>query len=268
MSEGRVRIDVSGHVAEVVLTRPDKHNALDGEMFQAIDAAIAQVRSTAGVRAVVLHGEGPSFCSGLDVGALMGGGGLTIDDLLERPSGQRANLAQRVSVGWMELPMPVIAALHGNVFGGGMQIALGADVRIAAPTAKLSIMEAKWGLVPDMGITATLPRLMPADRALELTCTARVVSGEEAAALGLVTSTDDDPISAARALAAEIADRSPDAVRAVKRLYGAAWPGGGDAGLALESELQRPLLGSPNQIAAVMAGMRGEPGEFTDPDPA
>ncbi|CAB4938391.1 unannotated protein [freshwater metagenome] len=265
MSEQRVRVDVSGPVAEVVLSRPDKHNALDGEMFQALDAAVAQVRAATGVRVVVLHGEGASFCSGLDVAALTGGSGLSVEDLLARAPGERANLAQRVCIGWADLPVPVIAALQGSVYGGGMQIALGADIRIAAPGAKLSIMEVKWGLVPDMGITATLPRLMPADRAKELTYTARVVSGAEAAELGLVTRTADDPLAAARELAAQIADRSPDAVRATKRLYDAAWPGGGDAGLLLETELQTPLLGSPNQIAAVVAGMSGEPGKFTDP---
>ena len=160
----------------------------------------------------------------------------------------------------------MIAAIHGNCFGGGLQIALGADIRIAAPDAKLSVMEIKWGLVPDMGITQALPRLLPVDVAKELTFTGRIVSGRDAAALGLVTRTDDDPLAAALALAEEIAGKSPDAVRAAKRLYDQTWVGDdAAAALTLESELQSGLIGSPNQIAAVMAGMSGERPVFTDP---
>src|SRR3954463_13026570 len=185
MSE-RVRIEVSAsdHVATVTLDRPDKHNALDGAMFEGILEAAAEVAATPGVRAVVLHGEGPSFCSGLDVASLMSGP-ISLEDILERNG--RANLAQRTCTDWIHLPGPVIAAIHGNCFGGGLQIALGADIRIATPDARLSIMEGKWGLVPDMGITSTLPRLLRLDVAKELTYTARVLTGTEAAELGLVT---------------------------------------------------------------------------------
>jgi enoyl-CoA hydratase/carnithine racemase len=267
MNEQRIRLAVADHVATVTLARPEKHNALDGDMFLAIVDAAREVAATPGVRVVVLHGEGPSFCSGLDVAALMGGGPVSTDDLLAREDGRRANLAQRVSLDWMELAVPVIAAIHGNCLGGGLQIALGADVRIAAPDARLSVMEARWGLVPDMGITATLPRLVRSDVAKELTYTARVLSGEEAAALGLVTRLAGDPLAAAQELAGEIAGRSPDAVRAAKRLYDTAWNGPVDAGLVLESELQGALIGSPNQLAAVMAGMAKQPGEFADPEP-
>src|SRR4051812_46976243 len=190
MSE-RVRIEVADHVATVTLTRPDKHNALDGAMFEAILGAAEHLAGTSGVRAVVLHGEGPSFCSGLDVASLMSGP-ISLDDILER-DGRRANLAQRACTDWIDLPMPVIAAVHGSCFGGGLQIALGADVRIATPDARLSVMESKWGLVPDMGITSTLPRLVRIDVAKELTYTARVLSGAEAAELGLVTRVAGDP---------------------------------------------------------------------------
>jgi enoyl-CoA hydratase/carnithine racemase len=265
MSEQRTRVTLDGHVATVTLTRPQKHNALDAAMFEAIDAAAGEVAATPGVRAVVLHGEGPSFCSGLDVGSFMGEEGPGFE-ILEARSGPRdANLAQRVATNWLDLPFPVIAAIHGNCFGGGMQIALGADVRIAAPDARLSIMEARWGLVPDMGITHTLPRVMRLDVARELTYTARRVSGEEAAALGLVTRVAADPLAAAQELAEEIAGRSPDAVRAAKRLYGETWPAPAGGALELETELQTALMGSPNQIAAVVAGMSGEPAQFTDP---
>jgi enoyl-CoA hydratase/carnithine racemase len=267
MSEQRVSIEHDGHVAVVTLTRPDKHNALDGPMFEGIVAAAAEVAATPGVRAVVLHGDGPSFCSGLDIASLITGP-VSLDDILERESGQKGNAAQRVATDWIDLPMPVIAAIHGNCFGGGLQLALGADIRIAAPDAKLSVLEVKWGLVPDMGITSSLPRILPADVAKELTYTGRVVSGEEAAALGLVTRTAADPLAAALELAHEIAGRSPDAVRAAKQLYDTAWNAPVEEGLLLETDLQRALIGSPNQIAAVTAGMTKQPGEFADPAPA
>ena len=265
MAEQRVRFEVADHVATVTLTRAEKHNALDGAMFLGILDAARQAAETPGVRVVVLHGEGKSFCSGLDVASFMSGDGpLSNDDLLRRESGKAGNVAQRVCTDWVDLPVPVIAAIHGNCLGGGLQIALGADVRFAAPDAKLSIMEAKWGLVPDMGITRTLPRLLRADVAKELTYTARVLTGEEAAELGLVTHVAGDPLAAAQALAAEIAGRSPDAVRAAKRLYDTAWSGPLEEGLLLETELQVSLLGSPNQLEAVRAGFLSEPAAFTD----
>jgi enoyl-CoA hydratase/carnithine racemase len=266
VTDDRVRIEVgAGGVATVTMVRGDKHNALDQAMFDALTGAADQLAGDASVRAVVLHGEGKSFCSGLDVASFMGGKGGT-GVLLNRDDGRVANFAQRVSYDWSLVPAPVIAAIHGNCFGGGLQIALGADIRIAAPDAKLSIMEIKWGLVPDMGITQTLPRLVPVDVAKELTFTGRLVSGAEAAALGLVTRTADDPLAAAVTLAGEIAERSPDAVRAAKRLYDETWVSD-DAGAALarESELQAGLIGRPNQIAAVTAGMSGERPVFADP---
>ncbi|MGH2908778.1 MAG: crotonase/enoyl-CoA hydratase family protein [Solirubrobacteraceae bacterium] len=263
MSE-RVSVVVEGHVATVTLTRPGKHNALDVPMFDAILATASRLRDETGVRAVVLHGEGPSFCSGLDVVSIMQAGG-GVSALADRVRGDVPNWFQRASHDWLTLPMPVIAALHGSVLGGGLQIALGADVRIAAPDARLSVMEVKWGLIPDMGITRTLPRLVAIDVAKELTYTGRTVSGEEAATLGLVTRVSDDPLAAARELAEQIAARSPDAVRRAKRLYENAWTGETAQTLALEAELQLELVGSPNQLAAVAAGFSGEPAAFADP---
>src|SRR3954470_13896624 len=174
MDEPRVRIEVEDHVAVVSLNRPDKHNALDGAMFEGILAAAEEVAETPGVRAVVLHGNGKSFCSGLDVASLMSGP-ISMDDILQR-NGRRANVAQRACTDWIDLPVPVIAAIHGNCFGGGLQIALGADIRIAAPDARLSVMESRWGLVPDMGITSTLPRLAGIDIPKELTYTGGVIT--------------------------------------------------------------------------------------------
>ena len=219
----------SGGVATVTMVRADKHNALDQAMFEALQEAALALAADTSVRAVVLHGEGKSFCSGLDVASFMGyRGGTKV--LLTRADDHPANFAQRVTYDWSMVPAPVIAAIHGNCFGGGLQIALGADIRIAAPDAKLSIMEIKWGLVPDMGITQTLPRLLPIDVAKEL--------------------------------AAEIASRSPDAMRAAKRLYDTSWHAPVEEGLLLETELQTGLIGSPNQIEAVRAGMAKEPANF------
>ncbi|MCP9273909.1 crotonase/enoyl-CoA hydratase family protein [Mycolicibacterium arenosum] len=266
MSEDRVRVRMGDSgVATVTMVRADKHNALDQAMFEGLVAAAAQVAADTSVRAVVLHGEGKSFCSGLDVASFMSGRGGT-GVLLERDGDHVANLAQSVSYDWSLVPAPVIAAIHGNCFGGGLQIALGADIRIAAPDAKLSVMEVKWGLVPDMGITQALPRLVPIDVAKELTFTGRIVSGSDAFALGLVTRNSGDPLAAALELAEEIAQKSPDAVRAAKRLYDETWVSDDARGaLKLESELQTGLIGSPNQIAAVMAGMSGEKPVFADP---
>jgi enoyl-CoA hydratase/carnithine racemase len=260
----RVCVEVADHVATVTLTRPDKHNALDVAMFDAILSAAQRLAAEPGVRAVVLHGAGPSFCSGLDVVSIMSAG-KGVAGLTDRVHGEVPNWFQRASHDWLTLPVPVIAALHGNVFGGGLQIALGADIRIAAPDAKLSVMEVKWGLIPDMGITRTLPRLVAIDVAKELTYTGRVVSGTEAASLGLVTRVAEEPLAAARELAAEIASRSPDAVRRAKRLYEQSWTGADADTLALEAELQLELIGSPNQLAAVTAGFSKEPAQFTDP---
>ena len=263
MSADRVRIEVAGHVALVTLARPEKHNALDPPLFQAIVSAARELAARPQVRAVVLHGEGPSFCSGLDVTSLVSGdAGLA--GLVEALHEEVPNRFQRAAYDWMRLRVPVIAALHGNCLGAGLQIALAADVRIAAPDARLSVMEVEWGLIPDMAITRTLPRLVGIDVAKELTYTGRVLSGAEALALGVVTRVSDDPLDAARSLAAQIAGKSPDAVRGAKRLFDEAWTASADESLTLEASIQLELIGSPNQLAAVVAASTGQPGGFTD----
>lgn len=259
-----MRIQVADHVAVVTLARPEKHNALDVAMFEAIAAATTRLASEPGLRGVVLHGEGPSFCSGLDVAGVMAAGD-GLDGLIGRLREEPPNWFQRAAYDWVRLPVPVIAAVHGVCFGGGLQIALAADMRIAAPDARLSVMEIKLGLIPDMSITRTLPRLVGIDVAKELTYTGRVVSGTEALQLGLVTRVADDPLAAARSLASEIAARSPDAVRAAKRLFEESWMGLPEETLELEAHLQLGLIGSPNQLAAVRAGFSKEPAEFEDP---
>jgi enoyl-CoA hydratase/carnithine racemase len=264
MSSERVQIEIADHVATVSLSRPEKHNALDLPMFEGIIAASERLRSEPGVRAVVLHGQGPSFCSGLDLMSLMSAG-QGIEGLTDPLQGESPNFFQRAAYDWIRVPVPVIAALHGNCLGGGLQIALAADIRLAAPDTRLSVMEVKWGLVPDMSISRTLPRLVGIDVAKELTYTARTFDGREALALGVVTRLEDDPLSAAQALAAEIADRSPDAVRGAKRLFDEAWTGAPEQTLGLEAEIQLGLIGTPNQVAAVTAGMTKQPPQFSDP---
>jgi enoyl-CoA hydratase/carnithine racemase len=265
-SSDRVSVEIADHVATVTLTRPDKHNALDLAMFEAIIGAAARVAEERGVRAAVLAGEGPSFCSGLDVMSIMSAE-QGLEGLTNPLHGGNPNWFQRAAYDWVRLPVPVIAAVHGNCFGGGLQIALAADVRIARPDARLSVMEVKWGLIPDMSITRTLPRLVGIDVAKELTYTARVFSGEEASRLGVVTRLSEDPLADARALAAEIASKSPDAVRAAKRLYDEGWTASAAESLALEAELQLSLIGSRNQLEAVRAGLAREAAEFEDPAP-
>jgi enoyl-CoA hydratase/carnithine racemase len=244
-------------VAEVALARPDKMNALDPAMFGAINDAIAQLRADARVRAVVLHGEGRAFCAGLDKGSLQGiaaqpGGG--VGDLVPRTHGL-ANGWQQVAWGWRDLPVPVFAAVQGVAFGGGLQIALGADVRCVHPAAKLSVMEIRWGLVPDMAGCVLLSELVRPDVARELTFTGRIVSGTEAVALGLATRLSEDPLADARALARQVAASNPEAVRAAKRLFNTASPVDAARVLVAEAFEQQRLIGSPNQREAVQAGL-------------
>ncbi len=263
MSEQRVRVEVADHVAVVTLTRPDKHNALDLPMFEAIIGAAERLSGEPGLRAVVLCGEGPSFCSGIDVMGVIGGQS-GLDGLVEPLRGEAPNWFQRAAYDWIGVPVPVIAAIHGNCFGGGLQIALAADIRIATPAARLSVMEIKWGLIPDMSISRTLPRLVGIDTAKELTYTGRIITGTEADQLGMVTHLDEDPLTVARRLAAEIAGKSPDAVRGAKRLFDEAWNGSPEQTLSLEASIQLGLVGSPNQLAAVSAGVSGQRAEFVD----
>jgi enoyl-CoA hydratase/carnithine racemase len=265
MSEQRVAIEVADHVATVTMVRSDKHNALDIPMFEGLLEAAAQVTAEPGVRAVVLHGDGPSFCSGIDVAGVLAAqanGTAPFASITD----EVPNFFQKAAYSWIDVPVPVIAAIHGNCFGGGLQIALGADIRIAAPDARLSVMEVKWGLIPDMSITRTLPRLVGIDVAKELTFTARVFSGDEALRMHVVTHVADDPLVAARDLAREIAAKSPDAVRRAKWLYDEAWTGTAEQTLQMEAQLQIELIGSPNQLEAVRAGMSKESGQFTDPN--
>jgi enoyl-CoA hydratase/carnithine racemase len=259
----RVRITVSeSGVAEVALARPDKLNALDFAMFDALAGAIDRLKADPAVRVVVLHGEGRAFCAGLDMermGRIGSGEPGGTRDLRPRTHGAAGTLnsAQYIALGWRELPVPVIAAVHGVAFGGGLQVALGADVRCVHPDAKLSVMEVKWGLVPDMAGCALLTQLCRADVARELTFTGRVVSGSEAVALGLATRASEDPLADARALARQIAHSNPDVIRAAKRLLNTATPVDAARVLVAEAFEQQRLIGSANQQEAVQAQVEG-----------
>ena len=245
----RVEIQRDGDIAEVRLNRPDKHNGMDMAMLKAVISAGESLAGDRDCRAVIVRGNGPSFCAGLDVGAMIGNkrNAAALMAELYKPW---ANLVQRWGLVWRELPMPVIAAVHGNCFGAGIQLALAADIRFAHPDARLSVMESKWGLIPDMSGVATLRELVPLDVAKELTMTGRILSGEQARELGLVTHVADDPVAAARDLAAEISARSPDAVAAAKALLQEAWGQGESAVLAAERRYQRRIIGRTNQRIA------------------
>lgn len=263
-----VTIDKSGGIADVRLNRPEKYNALSPDMFKAIIEAGESLAQAKDVRAVVLSGNGRGFCAGLDMASFQGMAGESTSGsatgaLLKRGEHPENN-AQRPAYVWKRLPVPVIAALHGVAYGGGCQIALGADIRFAAPDAKISIMEIKWGLVPDMSITQTLRDLLPLDLAKELTFTGRVLSGRDAEQLGLVTHVADDPLAAAMELAEEIAGKSPDAVRAGKELYENSWHADARTGLEMEASLQTGLIGSSNQIEAIKANFENRAPQFSD----
>jgi enoyl-CoA hydratase/carnithine racemase len=266
--EDRVRIEKKDGLAEVRLARPDKLNAFDLPMFAALVDAGLELARDRSLRAVVLSGEGRAFSSGLDIQAVMSSlgerkGGPRLSDASE---GSPANHAQRAAWVWQEVPVPVIAAVHGVAYGAGLQLALGADIRFVAPDAKLSIRETYWGLIPDVGLTQTLRNVVGLDVAKELTFTARVVSGAEAKELRLATHVSDDPRRDALALAREIAGRSPDAVRAAKKLLNTALLGSVADGLRLEAELQASLVGRPNQLEAVRANLEKREPRFHDPE--
>lgn len=264
----RVKLTVDAGIARVTLDRPDKINALDGAMFSAIAETGARLVDDDSVRAVVVTGAGRGFCAGLDFGSFqaMAGGGSDSDGgmgAIGETDDRITHLGQQVAHVWQEIPVPVIAAVHGVALGGGCQIALGADIRICTPDARFSILEVKWGLIPDMTGTWMLPRLVGLDVAKELTFTGRMVSGTEAVEIGLATRAAENPLAAADELAAEIASKSPDAVRAAKRLINAS----GSVPVAEQFARERAeigaLIGSTNQVEAIMASFENRTPNFT-----
>ena len=264
MSSERVTIQLADNgVAQVRLNRPDKMNALDPAMFEAIIAAGEELRTMKGLRAVVLAGEGRSFCAGLDVSSFTAAPDGERKPLTERTHGN-ANTFQEVAMTWRKCPVPVIAAVHGVCFGGGMQIASGADIRVVHPASRMAIMEMKWGLVPDMGGYHLWRGLVRDDVLRELVYTNREFTGEEAQGYGLATFVSEDPLGKANDIANEIANRNPEAIRGAKRLSEAMLEKPGDDILMEESVEQAAIMRKPNQIEAVMAGMQKRPAKFTD----
>lgn len=263
----RVNVQVGDDgVARVTLVRTEKSNALDGPMFDAIIAAGERLRANRGVRAVVLAGEGKGFCAGIDMQVLADMKDGTIAgtrDLVERTHGL-ANRFQYAAWIWRELPVPVIAAVHGFALGGGLELALGADIRYATPDTRMSIMEVNWGLVPDMGGSVRFYDLMRDDIVRELAFTGRTFDATQAQGYGLVTRVDADPHALALGTAREIATRSPDAVRALKRLFTAQSAPAAAAGLLAECVEQQVLLGTPNQVETVRASREKRAPAFTD----
>lgn len=256
----RVTISVADHIADVRFNRPDKMNALDPAQFAAIGSAIDELAGRTDVRCVVLSGEGRAFCAGLDMASMAAGGSGTSKDRND----QGAILPQHVAWGWRQLPMPVIAAIHGVAFGGGFQIMAGADIRIAHPDTRFAIREAYWGLVPDMAGWPLWRTQVRDDVLRELAYTAREFVADEALRHGFVTRLDSDPHAAAMALAGEIAGRSPHAIRGIKRLANQAHDADPRALLEAETAEQIAVIGKPNMMEAVAASMGKRAPNFAD----
>lgn len=257
----RVSVEYQDHIARVTLTRGDKMNALDPDMMEAIIAAGQEVAAS-DARAVVLSGEGKSFCAGLDVMSFSSNMGKDPKEfLLDRTHGE-SNMFQKVAMVWREVPVPVIAAVQGACYGGGFQIALGADIRIAHPEARFSLMEMKWGLIPDMGGMALLPALARTDVLRQMTYTATPIPAEQAEKWGLVTSLSDDPLTDALALAEVIASKSPAAIRAAKQMIDVTENHHRAEILQAESDIQATIMGKPEQIEVVMANVQGRKPNF------
>ena len=262
--QDRVSIDLADNgVAQVRFTRGDKMNALDGAQFEAVLEAGQALREMKGLRVAVLSGEGRAFCAGLDLSSMAAGGSNPQAKLVDRTHGN-ANRAQEAAMTWRKCPVPVIAAVHGVCFGGGLQIASGADIRVVHPATRMAVMEMKWGLVPDMGGYALWRGLVRDDTLRELTYTNREFSGEEALGLGFATMIDEDPLARATALAETIANKNPDAIRGSKRLFKVMQEEGEDAILLAESREQDSIMRTPNQVEAVMAEMEKRPPRFAD----
>ena len=270
----RVTVDIKGGVADVRLVRVDKMNALDDAMFSALIETGERLKREPGLRAVVLSGEGRAFCAGLDTsnfaamasGERGGGQGSAGALVTANRTAGGSNRAQHAVMVWREIPVPVIAAVHGVAFGGGYQLQLSADLRFVRPDAKLSVLEIKWGLIPDMAGMALLRGLVRDDVARELTYSGRIFSGEEALAMGLATRVCEDPREEALAFAREVAGKNPDAIRAGKRLLNLMADGDQHAILVEESVEQTALIGSPNQVEAVRASLEKRAPNFVDGD--
>ncbi len=256
----RITTTITNQIADVRLTRADKMNAIDPAMFAAIGAAIDALADRKDVRCVILSGDGKAFCAGLDMASMAAGGSGTS----AQRNDQGSILPQHVTWGWRNLPMPVIAAVHGVAFGGGFQIMSGADIRIAAPGTRFAIRETYWGLVPDMAGFAIWRGLVRDDVLRELVYTAREFDADEALHHGFITRITDDPHAAAMELATAIAARSPHAIRGAKRLCNMAHDTDPRAMLQAETDEQMAVIGKPNMMEAVAANMGKRAAVFAD----
>jgi enoyl-CoA hydratase/carnithine racemase len=264
-TQERVSVTLADGIVSVRLTRPDKRNALDPAMMEALIAAGEQVKSMPGARAVVLSGAGASFCAGLDLGSmrsLAGGGPRGEPGALALPAGEITHRGQQMCWVWQEVPVPVVAAVHGHALGGGLQLALGADIRVIHPETKLSLREVYWGLVPDMTGSLTLGRLARADILKDLMFSARIFDGREAHELGLATHLSGTPLKDAQTLARGYAERSPAAVRAAKALANNLLYGDAAGQFAQERRLIHGLAGTAEQAEAVRAHFEKRPPVF------
>ncbi len=254
MANQRITVEIEQQIAQVKLFRPEKHNALDMPMFYQIAKMIAKLKRDKSIRVVIVSGEGESFSSGLDVKSVMTNRNNAIK-LLWKWWPTRPNLAQQVTIGWRQLKVPVIMALHGKCWGGGMQIALGGDFRIATPDCSLSIMEAKWGLIPDMGGTPALMENIALDQAMKMAMTAEVLSAKQALDCNLITEISDQPLQRARELAQQLKQRSPDTNQKIKSMYQKIWDGKQGRILAAETFNQWKIILGKNQRIAVKRAM-------------
>ena len=259
----RVKIEIKNHIAVVTFNRPEKMNALDVPQFNAIIEAGEKVSQDSSIRVVVLKGEGRAFCAGLDIGSMAQNNGETAESLIPRTFGI-ANKWQKAAWIWRESPVPVIAAVHGVAFGGGLQIMLGADIKYIAADTRLSIMEMKWGLIPDMAGTQLMRHSVRDDIIRELTYTNRVFSGEEAVQYGFATHVSENPFEDAMKLATEIAGKSPSAIVKAKKVLNEAPYLNQEDGLMLESEEQEAIIRKKNQMEAVFSSLQKRPGNFED----
>lgn len=268
----RVTVTMEGGVADVRLVRADKMNALDNAMFEALIQTGERLKSEPGLRAVVLSGEGRAFCAGLDMGNFQsmasgereGGKGTAGPLLTPKRTPGGSNRAQHAVMVWREIPVPVIAAVHGVAFGGGFQLALAPDIRFVAADTKMSVMEIKWGLVPDMAGVVLMRQLVRDDVVRELTYSGRIFTGAEALAMGFATRVCEDPRAEALAYAHEVAAKNPHAIRAGKRLLNLAAEADQHEILLEESREQAALIGSPNQVEAARAGLEKRAPKFTE----
>jgi enoyl-CoA hydratase/carnithine racemase len=256
-----VTCTVRDGVAQVRLDRPEKLNALTLQILDDLVSTAHSLRRDKSLRAVVLAGEGDAFCAGLDFGSVLRQPVKIAASFVPRPW-RGTNTFQEACWAWRRLPVPVIAAVHGHCLGGGLQLALAADFRFATPDSRWSVLEGKWGIIPDMSGVRSMAELVGIDVAKKLTMTAEVISGKEARDLGLVTGLDADPLAAADALIRQLSDRSPDQLAAAKRLFNGTWTSSPRRTFARERVEQAWLLAAHNTRIAREAATKRITPEF------